>query len=94
MQVLEGGELEIRDKYSFDMPPIKTEEEWKSLKDRLNQNAEKFATLVEQMSDEDLAKPFVKPEYGDYQRNIEGILEHSYYHFGQLSLIKKMVRNR
>lgn len=94
MQVLKGGDLTIRDKYSFDMPILKSEEEWENLRSSLSENAERFAALVERMSDEELAASFVKAEYGDYQRNIEGIIEHSYYHFGQLSLIKKLVRKR
>lgn len=28
---------------------------------------------------------------GSYLRNIEGVIEHSYYHLGQISLIKKMI---
>lgn len=46
-------------------------------------NAEKFANHVESMSDEKLNKIFVDEKYGTYQRSIEGVIEHSYYHLGQ-----------
>jgi len=92
-QVFEGGELTIRDKYSFDLPPLDQEKDWIHLRDRLLGNAEKFAHHVEQMSDEVLAGPFVKADYGTYQQNIEMMIEHCYYHFGQMVIIKKMIAN-
>ena len=91
VQVFEGGELEIRDKYSFDMPAVESQQDWESLCERLWRNTEKFASYVEQMSDEKLDEGFVKPKYGSYERNIESMIEHAYYHFGQISLIKKLV---
>lgn len=94
LNVFEGGELEIKDKFSFDCPKISSEEKWNTIKVELISNAEKFAEHVEKMSDEQLATEFVKAEYGTYQRNIEAIIEHSYYHLGQISLIKKLVTNK
>ena len=38
-----------------------------------------------------LAQTFVYEKYGSYLRNIEGVIEHSYYHLGQVSLIRKMI---
>lgn len=55
-------------------------------------NADKFANHIELMSDEKLESIFVEEKYGNYRRNIEGIIEHSYYHLGQISLIKKMIK--
>lgn len=89
--VLEGGALEIRDKYSFDMPPIRSQADWEELRDNLWQSAEKFARLVETMPDEKLDEVFVDEKYGTYLRNIEGMVEHSYYHLGQVSLIRKLL---
>ncbi len=92
LNVFEGGSLEIRDKYSFDLQQIKSKEDWDSLLSKLWDNAEKFANHLELMSDEKLEKIFVDEKYGSYRRNIEGIIEHSYYHLGQISLIKKMIK--
>ena len=91
LTVFDGGGLEIRDKYSFDLPPIKSEADWRKLVERLLTNAEKFAKQVEQMADEKLEETFVDEKYGTYLRNIEGVIEHAYYHLGQISLIKKMI---
>jgi uncharacterized damage-inducible protein DinB len=91
LEVIKGGELTIRDKYSFDMPVLQSREEWEQLLKEIWANSEKFAAQVERMSEEKLDSVFVKEEYGTYRRSIEGMIEHSYYHLGQVSLIKKMV---
>ena len=91
VQVMEGGSLDIRDKYSFDMPPIESQADWERLLDKLWRDAERFAQLVEQMPEEKLQSVFVDEKYGTWQRNIEGVIEHSYYHLGQVSLIRKML---
>jgi uncharacterized damage-inducible protein DinB len=91
LQVFEGGSLDIKDKYSFDMLPIHSEEEWQSLKQKLFNDSEKFAEHVEKMSDQKLASHFVDEKYGSYARNIDAMIEHAYYHLGQVALLKKMV---
>ena len=90
LNVLEGGKLEIRDKFSFDLPLIESEQEWSALTDQLWNDTLTLAKLIQQLSDQQLLQEFVDPRYGNYQRNIEGIIEHSYYHLGQLVLIKKL----
>jgi hypothetical protein len=91
LNVFEGGTLEIRDKYSFVFPQIKSKEDWENLMNDMWVNAEKLAIHIEQMPEEKLEQTFVAEKYGNYRRNIEGAIEHSYYHLGQISLIKKMV---
>jgi len=91
LNVLKGGELEIRDKYSFDMPAIKTDKDWENLIENYLSNANEFIAQVELMKDERFEQIFVKEVYGSYERNIEGLIEHSYYHLGQISLIKKLL---
>ena len=92
--VLEGGTLDIRDKYSFDYPPIESDQDWKNLVDKFCSDSERFIKLVEQLPEEKLNETFVKEEYGNYLRNIDVIIEHTYYHFGQVVIIKKMIRNQ
>lgn len=91
LNVFEGGELEIRDKYSFDCPKIESKEEWQNLFNDLLTNSEKFAKHLEVLSEEKLKESFVDEKYGTYRRNIEGMIEHCYYHLGQVVLIRKMV---
>lgn len=94
VNVFEGGNLEIKDKYSFDMPEISSEMDWHNLVNEFVINAEKFISHVEKMDDNLLRQPFIKEEYGSYLRNIEAQIEHSYYHLGQVSLIKKLINQR
>ncbi len=91
LNVFEGGTLDIRDKYSFDLPEIKDEAAWIALVTDFIKNAEKFIEYVRQMDDPQLSEDFVDQKYGSYCRNIEGVIEHSYYHLGQISLLKKLM---
>ncbi len=90
--VLDGGELEIRDKYSFDYPPIESESDWQNLKNKFSNDSERLIRLVGNLEEEKLQETFVDEKYGPYLRNIDMIIEHSYYHFGQVVIIKKMIR--
>lgn len=93
LQVLKGGTLDIRDKYSFDMPPITCDADWQNLITTFWNDSEAFINHVEQMTNEQLLAPFVKEEYGNYLRNINVMIEHTYYHLGQVLLIKKLLKN-
>ncbi|WP_433815954.1 DUF1572 domain-containing protein [Flavobacterium johnsoniae] len=90
-QVFKGGTLDIKDKFSFDFPPIQSQEEWNSFLEKFWNDSQKFASFVEQMPDEKLNEPFVDEKYGTYRRNIDCMIEHSYYHLGQIVLIKKLL---
>jgi uncharacterized damage-inducible protein DinB len=91
VNVLKGGSLDIRDKYSFDMPPVQSQEDWDQLRNKLFSDAATFADLVEELPDGQLDAPFVDEKYGNYRRNIDGMIEHAYYHMGQVTLIKKLL---
>lgn len=91
--VLLGGDLEIRDKFSFDFPPVESQQQWENFLEGFWKDSEEFAELIENLSDEKLNADFVDEKYGTYIRNIDGMIEHCYYHLGQVVLIKKMIEN-
>ena len=91
LNVFYGGDLEIRDADSFNASEIINQNDWLSLVNTFLSNSKIFANEVEKLSDEALHKIFVNEKYGTYYRNIEGVIEHSYYHLGQIVLIKKMI---
>jgi hypothetical protein len=91
LSAFKTGKLEISDKYSFDMPELKSEGDWNKLVHEFLSNSEKFSKYVEQMEDATFDQPFINEKYGTYLRNIEAVIEHSYYHLGQISLLKKMI---
>ena len=94
LNVLEGGTLDIRDKFSFDFPAVKSQEDWEKVLNKFWNDSEKFANLVEQMTKEKLNEDFTDRKYGSYQRNINAMIEHCYYHLGQIVLIKKLILNK
>lgn len=94
MDVFKGGDLTIRDKFSFDAPAIKNEIDWNRRKDKLVKDSEEFIQLIEEMKPETLMSVFVKEEYGSYFRSVDVIIEHTYYHLGQIVLIKKKLREK
>ncbi|RRQ50474.1 DUF1572 domain-containing protein [Maribacter algicola] len=92
IKVLKGGTLDIRDKFSFDSPPIKSEQDWKNLVNKFCFDSEEFIELVSKMSDEEIMSDFVDKQYGTYYRNIDAMIEHTYYHLGQILLLKKRIK--
>ena len=91
--VFKGGTLDIKDKFSFDFPPIESQSDWENFLTVFWIDAELFATLIEQMPDEKLNQVFTDEKYGTYYRNIDAMIEHAYYHLGQIVLIKKCLAN-
>ena len=89
--VLIGGTLDIRDKYSFDFPAIQSQNDWEVFLSKFWNDSKEFASWIEQMPDEKLDAVFVDAKYGTYRRNIDAMIEHSYYHLGQIVLLKKLL---
>ncbi|WP_308224816.1 DUF1572 domain-containing protein [Flavobacterium sp. J372] len=93
LQVFNGGSLDIKDKYSFDFPEVTSQQSWEIIIEKLFDDTEKFALIVETIPESKLNEFFVDEKYGSYRRNIEAMIEHSYYHLGQIVLIKKLISN-
>ncbi|GAB5538860.1 MAG: hypothetical protein Salg2KO_09630 [Salibacteraceae bacterium] len=91
--VFENNILGAHDKYSYDTPNFQNEKDWADFKSSILLNAEKLAQGIRKLDDDRLMHDFVLSKYGSYHRNIMGLIEHTHYHLGQISLILKMVRN-
>jgi uncharacterized damage-inducible protein DinB len=91
LQVLQGDSLKIIDKESFDHPPIQSHKDWDQLLKQYAIEAERFASQIELLTQEELHKVFVDPKYGNYYRNLQGIIEHAHYHLGQIVMMKKIL---
>ncbi|WP_340202663.1 DinB family protein [Ascidiimonas sp. W6] len=92
--VLKGKPLEAKDKYSFDLPPLHTEEEWQALVAKVLQQGLELSELVAKLPDSILAADFTDAKYGNYHRNFLGFIEHTHYHLGQISLLKKLAQTK
>ena len=96
---IEAKKAEIKAKVAEKKAEIKSiREEYKAKKGEMVKRYKKaFAKRLEKtlhkMTDEKLFSPFIREEYADYFRNLIGMLEHAYYHFGQIVIIKKLIRN-
>ncbi len=91
IKVLSGGPLEGKDALSFTHPPINNQNDWEQIQEASWQAVEQLATLIESMTDEKLFENFSTEKYGNYYRNLMGLIEHSHYHLGQIVLIKKIL---
>lgn len=89
---IDGKPLNASDKYSFDLPSITTETEWQELIQKALNDAENLAAKIEMIDESKLFEDFSDPKYGSFYRNLLGIIEHTHYHLGQISLIKKLVQ--
>jgi hypothetical protein len=85
------GKLEIRDKFSFDFAPITSQTQWETFQEKFWNDSEALAELIEKIPEKQLEENFIDEKYGSYIRNIDGMIEHSYYHLGQIVLLKKMI---
>ena len=90
--VLQNKPLVAQDKESFNLPPISSQEDWNKLLEKIWADAEKFAVLIENFPEEKLFEDMSDKKYGSFYRNFQGIIEHFYYHLGQIALIKKIIR--
>lgn len=90
-KVLQGEPLNAHDKFSFDLPPINNEQDWQNLLYKTFTAAETMAALIETLDEDILSKDFTDPKYGNYYRNLAGVIEHTHYHLGQIVLIKTIL---
>ena len=86
-----GLPLSIKDQFSFDFPPMTTQEQWNEFLQKFCKDSEELIQLIENFPEEQLSNAFFDEKYGDYTRNIDGLIEHAYYHLGQIVLLKKLI---
>lgn len=91
LKVLQGGPLDIRDKFSFDLSPIQSQKDWEDMLNKFRSDAESLILLIEKLPPEKLNDVFVDEKYGTCYRNLHGLIEHTHYHLGQIVLIKKLL---
>ena len=90
LRVLEGGSLQGNDAESFDVPAFKSDQEWRSFIDEALVAAKRHAELVARLDDAILFQAFVEKKYGTWWDNLLGLIEHTHYHWGQISLLRKL----
>ena len=91
-KVLHGEALNSKDELSFLHPPFQSENDWNTFLENCWKEAEEFTVLIRQLEDQKMWEYFTAEKYGNYFRNLAGIIEHHHYHLGQIVIIKKMIR--
>lgn len=92
--VLNGETLVSSDAESFECPTVASDEDWSKLIQRSRANAETLARLIESLPDARLSEYFVDEASGTNYECLVGRIEHAYYHLGQVSIIKTLLRDR
>lgn len=90
-EFLTGNPLTTKDKLSWETPEFNSEEEWQNFLGKFFIHAENLAKAIEQFPEERFGEIFHEEVYGNYYRNLHGIIEHCHYHLGQIVLIKKIL---
>jgi uncharacterized damage-inducible protein DinB len=92
-QRLKGTDPYINESNGFDMPVIHSDEDWEALKADNLQTAKDLAALIKDIPDTRLQQPVLKlPGSESYYRQLHGVIEHAYYHLGQIVILKNIIR--
>ena len=92
LQVMQGGPLDAHDKFSYKHPTINSKADWDEMIEKILNEAEELATLIEQMPDKKMEDAFANSKYGSNYFNFHGMIEHSHYHLGQIVILKKLIK--
>jgi len=92
LKVLKGGPLDAKDALSFDHTKIGSAEDWKNVLAQAKKEAVEFEKAIAALKDNRLEEDFVDAKYGSYYRNLHGLIDHTYYHLGQIAILKKIIR--
>ncbi|OSZ79178.1 DUF1572 domain-containing protein [Chitinophagaceae bacterium IBVUCB1] len=91
LSVLQGKPLVAKDEESFTHPPINNAEDWNAMRTKLQADWQVLAATIALLPDDKLNEVFTAEKYGTYYRNLHGMIEHTHYHLGQITLLKKII---
>lgn len=92
LSFLKGAPIHASDEMSFKHPEILVEQDWIKFKEHMLKEAEEFVSYIASIDESNVNSPFIAEQYGTYFRNINGLIEHTHYHLGQIALLKKWIR--
>lgn len=91
-QRLRGEEPQVGSANGFDHPPLENENDWQKLVVDAMESARNLSKAMEHFPEEDLFRenPVGK---GTFYKKFHGVIEHNYYHLGQIMMLKKLIRS-
>ncbi|MFZ9970377.1 MAG: DUF1572 domain-containing protein, partial [Bacteroidia bacterium] len=84
--VLKGMPLTAKDSESFAAPNWENESQWKDWVNKVLAEAREMHQILKGLDQQQWMSPFADPKYGTVLQNILGMIEHSYYHMGQIRM--------
>lgn len=91
IQRINGIKPNIPESNGFDMPALKTDQDWGNLKKDHFASVHELADAILKVDEARLEQPIL-PDYSSVYKNLQGTVEHIHYHLGQIVILKKLVR--
>ncbi len=92
LQRSKGKNPVIPESNGFDVKAFENETDWNELKEETHQSFIKLADAIKNFDEEKLNETYAEGK-SSYYKNFNGIVEHAYYHLGQIVIIKKLIQN-
>ncbi len=89
---IRGINVEISESNGFEVTATDSEEAWESLKEDSLRAAREPAEAVRSFPDHQLELPIL-PGHSTAYKNLQGTSEHIHYHFGQIVILKQLIRS-
>ena len=91
IQRINGIKPDIPESNGFNVPPLRTDQDWGNLKKDHFASAHELADAILKV-DESRLEESILTDYSSVYKNLQGTVEHVHYHLGQIVIIKKLVR--
>lgn len=88
---INGVKVVVPDANGFDVPELKTDQDWGNLKADLKASAHELADAIRNFDLNRIEEPIVAGSSSSY-KNLQGTVEHIHYHLGQIVILKKLVK--
>ena len=88
---MKGENPVIPEVNGFDVEELNNEDDWKKLVAKTHQSFIDLADAIRKLPDEQLPDP-VSNGRSTVGKNLYGIVEHAYYHLGQIVMLKHLVQ--
>lgn len=89
---LRGNEPVINEANGFDTPRLTSEEDWIQLKNNAFNTVQQLVDRIRNFPDNKLSEEN-PPGKGTFYKKLHGVIEHNYYHLGQIVILKNLVRS-
>ncbi len=87
-----GNNFDPKHNESFRLKSLEGDVDWKEQQEHLHQAIHDLADAVRNIDDSRMGEP-LKPTGSSVYKSLHGVIEHCYYHLGQIIMLKKLLRS-